>query len=218
LEIVTVALDAGGAAAAGPFIDAASPAHPSLIDEGHVLDDLFGIVNVPSGTWIDENGVIVRPPEPAFPGRSTLRERLPAELPEGIDPYIKSSIEATRLIRVNPKKYVEALRDWVEHGSASRYALTPEQVLERSRPRTREAAEAAAHFELAMHLLSLDRRADAMAHLREARRLEPRNWTYKRQAWSMAHPMQAPTDELEGDWVSDVMELGPETYYPALDM
>jgi hypothetical protein len=215
---VTVALDAGGVEAAGPFIDAATPSHPSLIDSKHAMDDAFGVVNVPSGIWIDEQGVIVRPPEPAFPGRSTLRERLPTELPEGIDPYIKGMIEATRRIRVDPKKYVEALRDWVREGSASQYALKPGEVLERSRPRTREASEAAAHFELAMYLLDAGRRDDAMTHLSEARRLQPQNWTYKRQAWSLTHPLQAPTDDLEGDWLSDVLEIGPENYYPALDM
>jgi hypothetical protein len=182
------------------------------------MDEAFGIVNVPSGIWIDENGMIVRPPEPAFPGRSTLRERIPQQLPEDIDPYIKGMIEATRRIKVDPKKYVEALRDWVAHGDASQYAMQPEQVLERSRPRSREASEAAAHFELAHYLLTNDRRDDALAHLREARRLQPQNWTYKRQAWSLLHPLQAPTDELEGDWLSDVMEIGPENYYPALEM
>ncbi len=62
LEIVTVALDTGGADAVRPWIEAARPEHPSLIDRGHLTDELFGIVNVPSGIWIDEAGTIVRPP------------------------------------------------------------------------------------------------------------------------------------------------------------
>jgi len=40
-----------------PWIEAARPEHPALIDERHRLDELFGIVNVPSGVWIDETGV-----------------------------------------------------------------------------------------------------------------------------------------------------------------
>jgi peroxiredoxin len=67
LEIVTVALDTGGRQAAGPWIDRARSTHPALIDEAHLLDELLGVVNVPSGVWIDEEGRIVRPPEPAFP-------------------------------------------------------------------------------------------------------------------------------------------------------
>jgi len=65
--VVSVALDTGGAEAAGPWIDLAKAEHPSLIDEAHLLDELLGIVNVPSGVWIDEQGTIVRPPEPAVP-------------------------------------------------------------------------------------------------------------------------------------------------------
>ncbi len=62
-----MALDTGGTDAAGPWIDRAKTTHPALVDAAHVLDELLGIVNVPSGIWIDEDGVIVRPPEPAFP-------------------------------------------------------------------------------------------------------------------------------------------------------
>ena len=48
LEIVTVALDTLGTEVARPFIEAAKTTHPALIDEAHLLDELFGIVNVPS--------------------------------------------------------------------------------------------------------------------------------------------------------------------------
>ena len=55
LEVVTVALDTGGIDAARPWIERAKAEHPSLIDQAHVMDALFGIVNVPCGVWIDEN-------------------------------------------------------------------------------------------------------------------------------------------------------------------
>src|SRR5439155_354060 len=75
LEIVTVALDSGGATAARPWIEAAKADHPSLIDERHLCDELLGIVNVPSGVWIDETGTIVPPPEPAWTLAGADRER-----------------------------------------------------------------------------------------------------------------------------------------------
>ena len=62
LEVVTVALDVDPEAARR-FIEAAAPEHPSLIDRAHLVDELFGIVNVPNSVWIDEQGVIVRPVE-----------------------------------------------------------------------------------------------------------------------------------------------------------
>ena len=82
VEIVTIALDLAGADAAGPWIDLAHPEHPALIDQAHLLDELLGVVNVPTGVWVDEQGTIVRPPEPAFPGRAVIAElRLPPEAP-----------------------------------------------------------------------------------------------------------------------------------------
>ena len=67
LEIVTVGMDTAGPEACRPFIEAARPQHPSLIDVGHVMAERFGVVNIPNGVWIDEAGMIVRPAEPAFP-------------------------------------------------------------------------------------------------------------------------------------------------------
>ena len=64
-ELVTVGLDTLGAEGCRAFIEAANPGHPSLIDQHHVMADLFGVVNIPSSIWIDENGMIVRPAEAA---------------------------------------------------------------------------------------------------------------------------------------------------------
>ena len=61
--VVTVAMDS--AEAARPWIEAAKPAHPSLIDRDHHVADLYNMVNVPQAAWIDEQGRIVRPPENA---------------------------------------------------------------------------------------------------------------------------------------------------------
>jgi hypothetical protein len=215
LEVVTVALDVGGADAAGLWIDRAKPEHPSLIDEAHVLDELLGIVNVPSGVWIDEDGVIVRPPEPAFPGRVGLEDvELPAELP----PRLAEILAETAKIRVEPQRYLAALRDWVANGSESRFALDPDQVVARSAPRPPAVSRAAACFELGQHLHRAGVPAAAVHWFREAHRLQPGNWTYKRQAWSFVDPLQGPSDEYEGDWLSDVREIGAENYYPPVDL
>ena len=208
----------GGAEAAGPSIDRANPRHPSLIDRQHLLDELYGVVNVPNGIWIDERGVIVRPPGPAWPGRAVFREFMPKEIPTEGDPWVIKALELTEKIPTYPDRYLVALRDWVEHGAASRYALDPEEVVARSRPRTRASAEAAAHWELGQHLHRTRFGDDAVPHFREAHKLEPDNWTYKRQAWTFANPLQMPNDVYEGDWAGDVERLGPENYYPPSDI
>ncbi len=56
-ELVTVGLDTLGGAGCRGFIEAAKPQHPSLIDQHHVLADLFGVINIPSSVWIDEHGI-----------------------------------------------------------------------------------------------------------------------------------------------------------------
>jgi hypothetical protein len=215
LEIVTVALDAKGVEAAGYWIECAHPEHPSLIDRAHLVDELFGIVNVPSGVWIDERGVIVRPPETAYPRRPDF---LYTEPPPDAPPHVVVRIAEVKKLRIESQKYITALRDWVAHGSDSRFVLPPDEVLRRSRQRPIEEAMAAAHFELGQHLCVIGREAAAVGHFRAAHRLQPDNWTYKREAWSQADPGQGPTDLYDGDWLTDVLKIGAENYYPALDM
>ena len=129
LELVSVALDTGGSEAARPFVERARPGYVTLVDEAHLLDELFGVVNVPSGVWIDERGMIVRPPEPAFPSRPPFLDR---EIPSDASPRLAEKLEESKRIRVEPDKYVNALRDWIERGSESPYALGPQVVLQRS--------------------------------------------------------------------------------------
>jgi len=215
LEIVTIALDTGGPDAVRHWIRAANPTHPSLIDREHVVDALFGIVNVPSGVWIDETGTIVRPPETAYPRRSQYIDRpIPADATE----QQIEQITTLKKLRIEADRYLAALRDWVTHGSASRYALTPNEVIARSRPRPVEEATAAAHFELGQHLHRSGHVGAAIEHFRAASVLQPDNWTYKRQAWNLLAADQTSIDVYGTDWMTEVQKIGAENYYPALDL
>lgn len=230
-EIVTVALEASGPEAARPFVERAQPAHPSLIDESHTVDALFGVVNIPNSVWIDEAGMIVRPVEAAWPPPAADREAPPtAELPEGPVGHRMGELitEAGKIIS-DRDDYVTALRDWVAQGSESEFALSPDEVIERSGPRGTEEATAAAEFELASHLLQRGDLDAARPHFRTAHELQPDNWTYKRQAWSIepsalrgprSRFWQGPMPGEEeawpypGDWVRDAQAIGGENYYP----
>jgi hypothetical protein len=96
--------------------------------------------------------------------------------------------------------------------------LSPDEVIEQSRPRPPQLAEAAAEFELGQRLHRAGHAEDAIPHFRAAHRLDPDNWTYKRQAWSLVDPFQGPTEHYDGDWTSDIRKIGAENYYPALKM
>jgi tetratricopeptide (TPR) repeat protein len=201
--------------AARRFIERAQPEHPALIDEAHLVDELFGVTNVPNGVWIDADGMIVRPAEPAFPVRP---QYLGGNLSSDLPPRLAEMLEEAKKIRIEPERYVGALRDWVQKGAKSRFALSPQEVIERSSVREIPEATAAAHFELGQHLNRIGRTDDAVSHFREAHRLQPDNWTYKRQAWSLTDPLQGPTELYDSDWLTDVRKIGAENYYPPLEM
>jgi hypothetical protein len=197
--------------AAREWIDRAKASHPALIDAGHVLDELLGVVNVPTGIWVDEQGMIVRPPEPAFPWVPRQpSEELLAQLP----PQLAEMLREAQKIKIDPESYLAALRDWVAKGSASAYALSPEDVVARSAARDEDRARAAACFELGQYLYRNSAPEDAVRWFREAHDLQPENWTYKRQAWVFADPLQGPTDLYDSDWLSEVRKVGAENYYP----
>ena len=212
LEIVTVALEARGSSAARPWIEKAEPAHPSLVDEAHVLATL-GVINVPTGIWVDEDGTIVRPPETAYPRQPAFKDRV---VPAGATPLQREAIELTRRLNVEADRYVAALRDWVERGAASRYALSADEVVRRSRARPLTEATAAAQFALAQHLHVAGEPALATEHFKDAQRLHPTSWTYRRDAWAIAgpdHPAIYGTT-----WLDDVKREGAENYYPRLEL
>jgi hypothetical protein len=219
LEIVTVALDLE-VDAARSWIERSGADHPQLVDAAHRLDELLGIVNVPTALWVDENGMIVRPPHTAAVERHDFSKlKTPEGLPDDLDAHIRDMLEQVKRIpRFDADHYVEALRDWVEHGAASEYALTPEEVVQGSASRSPEVAEAAAEFELGQHLHHAGHVESARAHFRAAHRLQPENWTYKRNAWELVSPgIQGPSDFYDGDWLSDIKASGPERYYARPD-
>ncbi len=225
-ELVTVGLDTLGDAGCRAFIEAARPEHPSLIDRHHVLADLFGVINIPSSIWIDETGVIVRPAEaaPAPPQATPIAPRLtlPGKPPQR---FVEIMAEAAK-IRKDTQGYHAALRDWVARGAASRFALSPDEVVARSRPRDGAKAMGHAHFQLATQLEIEGHHKAAIDHFREAHRLVPDSWTFRRQAWSLekvgdealARFWQGPDPDspdawpYEGDWLSDVRKIGAENY------
>ena len=225
-ELVTVGLDTLGGAGCRAFIEAANPEHPSLIDQRHVLADLFGVINIPSSVWIDENGMIVRPAE-AAPAPPRTAASAPGFSMAGTVPqrFVDIMSEAAK-IRKDAAGYHAALRDWVEHGAASRFALAPDAVVERSRPRDNARALGHAHFALASQLEMDGHHAAAIHHFREAHRLVPESWTFRRQAWSLekvgdgplARFWQGPDPDAPeawpyaGDWLSDIRASGAENY------
>jgi hypothetical protein len=214
-EVVTVALEVRGWAEAGRWVEAAKPDHPSLLDQDHELGRLFGIVNVPTGVWIDEDGVLVRPPEPAFPRRPAFLDQ---PLPDTVSPRMREVMSETRKLNLEGDRYAAAVRDWARQGARSRFALSPDEVVGRMEERSTNACRARAHFELAQHLTRAGRDDLAVAHYKAAHRLSPRDWSQRRQAWSLVDRTQSPNSVYETGWLEEVRATGADAYYPRLNM
>ena len=201
------------------WIDAASPTHPSVIDTTHATGELFGFVNIPMAVWIDESGTLVRPAESAGIERSPLRDM---DIPEGLPERMVRMLTEVKNIPDDADAYRGAIVDWVERGSESRFALRPDEVVARSQPRGDDEARAAACFELGEHLRRTIGPDAAVPWWREAHRLFPGNWTYKRQAWTLVTTpagagandlIQDANDVYEGNWLDDVIAGGGGAAY-----
>jgi hypothetical protein len=185
-EIVSVAEDTGGVKDAGPVIRAAKPEFTVLVDPQHLVTRLYDMVNVPTAVWIDERGRIVRPNEVA---------------------YVDNRYTAMHHIEAAP--YLEAIRDWVRNGPRSPFALSEEELGKRLKSQVPDHARAAAEFGLAEYLYRTGRGADAIPHYKEAQRLNPDSWNYKRQAWALGNADR----DYGTNFMKEVAKLKGKPYY-----
>lgn len=190
-----------------------------MIDTRHVTGELFGFINIPMAVWIDESGTIVRNAESASIERSPLRD---IDIPDGLPERMTKMLTEVKAIPDDSADYRTAIIDWVARGADSPFALDPDEVIARSRPRGEDEARAAACFELGQHLRAGGDAAAAVPWWREAHRLDSGNWTYKRQAWTLVTTpagaaendlVQDPNDVYEGSWLDDVIAAGGGSHY-----
>ena len=148
------------------------------------------MVNVPTAVWIDEQGHIVRPNEVAF-----------------IDDRFKS------FTGMDSAPYIDAIRDWAAKGPKSVYALSEAELRTRLKPpvdeRARDRRRADAEFALAEYLYKHGKGVDAIPHFKEAQRLDPDNWNYKRQAWALSDAER----DYGTNFRKEVQKLNGKPYY-----
>ena len=201
---MAVAMDARPEAAR-PWIEAARPGYPCLIDRDHRVAELYHMVNVPQAVWIDEVGRIVRPTESAgaYEGFRAM-DRATRKVPD----------EVAAITAQAKRTYVDAVRDWVLRGAASVHAFRPDEAASRLRPPDDAVARAHAHFRLGQHLLRRGRDDEADEQFAEARRLHPDSWNIWRQTAALDARGLASGPEF---WAR-VDALGSRRYYPPVDM
>lgn len=139
----------------------------------------YGILNVPNAVWIDEEGRIVRPAEPTgsfdtYPYRDPATGQVPPKI----------QAEGVR----RREYYYGALRDWVEKGKDSQFAMSQEELRRRMKLPTPEKEQATACFRLGVHLQQEGSQEEADRLFEEAARIWPDGWTFLRQSWYW-HPL-----------------------------
>ncbi len=185
--MVTVALDRS-AEDARPWVEKAGASHPSLVDSEHVVADLYRIINVPTGLWIDERGRIARPNDAVF-GSDTFKD----------------------MTGVASGPHLDALRAWVTGGVvpfASDDAVRAHQVLP-----TADEQLARAEFTLAWWLHRAGRTEAAERHFVRAGELAPHDWTIRRGSMPIRglDPMGEALMPLWNEWVAAGLP-----YYPPM--
>jgi hypothetical protein len=180
-----VALDRS-AEDARPYVERVAPDHPSLVDSEHRVAHLFGVINISTVIWIDEEGRIVRAP----------------------------SIEyATDMFKdfhgQDPAPHLEAVRRWVLDGELP---APPEATRAAMVPPTEDEQRARAEFALAWFL---HRRGDAERaahHFEEAGRLAPLDWTIRRGSMPIRgkDPMGEEFFELYTSWQAEGAPAYPD--------
>lgn len=184
--VVTVALDKSPEDAR-PWIEAARPAHPSLIDTDFRLADLYHIVNVPTALWIDEAGRIARPNDVAF----------------GTDRF-------RRVTGLDSARYLSMLRAWVRGDSPG---LPAWRIRAWQRLPTATEQQARAEFALARWLVAQGRRDAAARHFARAGDLAPHDFTIRRGSLPMRglDPGGPEYRQMVRDWAA-----AGRTYYDPL--
>jgi hypothetical protein len=200
---VAVAMDISEAAR--PWIEAAKPDYPCLIDSNHHVADLYNMVNVPQAVWINEEGRIVRPAENA--GSSDAFRNMDRATKQMTPEQLRER-ERTK------STYVAAVRDWVSKGPASEFAYDAAQVRARLHRPDTAIAEAHAHFRLAQYILRHGKRDEAVAHFSEASRLHPESWTF----WRQAAEKDATGLAAGPEFWARVDALGDRPYHRPIDM
>lgn len=189
-----MAQDTGGLEVVKPIYEQAGATYTALVDPLHTVSSLYRLVNVPMGVWIDEQGRIVRPPEVAYVKKMALGS-----------------------VAVDGEAYVAALRDWVEKGSESEFALSPEEIAERVKDQ-RHAADtfverADAFFRLGSYFKMRGDQERADRYWDQAQELNPDSWNYHRQDWSFLPTMAETMQNFTGK-VRELTEDGKVYYAP----
>tara|TARA_B100000519_G_scaffold202041_1_gene219227 strand:+ start:798 stop:1328 length:531 start_codon:yes stop_codon:yes gene_type:complete len=125
--------------------------YPVLMDENHILTELYAISNVPSVIWIDEAGTISRPTASEF-GTDTFSE----------------------ITGISREGHMEQVREWVKE------EILPKDASFTIDDLSEEEVQARLHFRLAVHFRRNNMLNESEKHFDFAADLAPLDFTIVR--------------------------------------
>ena len=175
-SVVAVAVDES-ADVVRPWVDEANATYPVLVDADHTFVDAYGIRNVPTVVWIDENDHIVRPNSPEF----------------GNDQFVDFHGQPSG-------PHLEALRRWILHGEkpyGNDAAVRADQFMPDENQQL-----ARAEYRLAVELWRGGEKDLAERHFVRAGELAPYDFTIRRGSMPLRgqDPFGEPFFELYKEW------------------
>lgn len=170
LRLFSVALD-DDPEDSRPWIEAGHPSYPVAVDTAHVTAERYGITNVPSVVWVDEDDRVVKPPTIA----------------PGDDQFIDFT-------KIDSEQHHEALRRWVRSGEL------PASASVEVHERTDAEQQALAHRRVASYLQRRGDTEAARRHLATAQELAPWDWTVRRGGIAMTGGDPFLGDEFVAFW------------------
>ena len=164
-----MAEDTLGVKAAREWYAAAKPTYTTLVDPTHLVTELYNLVNVPSGIWVDEQGRVARINEGTYSG------------------IIKLGAGT-----IGTDEYLPLVRDWVANGAKSRFAWAPERHGQADPPchpatrlwPTRRSSSASTSTSRT--------RPWRATYWERAQALAPDNWNFHRQDWNLTEGLAGP--------------------------
>jgi peroxiredoxin len=151
--VIAVAID-NSAEDVRPYVDGIS--YPVLVDQHHLLTELYAISNVPTVVWIDEEDRIMRPNGVAF----------------GTDMFIEFT-------GVESGPHLDAVRRWVNDGEAP---ISDSDARQAVADLSDDELLARLHFRVAAEALRQDDEVTARRHFEAANALAPLDFTIGRAA------------------------------------
>ena len=171
---------------ARPWIEAAKPTHPSLVDTRWASADLYNVVNVPTVLWIDEDQRIVRPNDAVF-----------------------ATGTFTKIHGIDPAPKLAALRAWVRDRVS---AISADEAVQLKALPSETDQLARAEFGLAQFLTRQGRTHAAEVHFQRAGTLAPHDFTIRRGSMPMRgiDPMGPEFRAMVAEWIAS----GHSYYHP----